>query len=178
MKENSASIFVSEGSSIFYIRPDTVGSETVTELPLSLNTAVITGVSYDIKSKQLFIADMNSPAIYSINMTSLHMRWVPSFLYPYVFFIIVNSKYYVYLNILTELLHSYAVKTTGKISAEKIHKFNEISFTQSINTRWTADLQTFFIVFFNDMFRWGNGLPQKWKKSGGVVSIKIIICRH
>lgn len=156
MKENSASIFVSEGSSIFYIRPDTVGSETVTELPLSLNTAVITGVSYDIKSKQLFIADMNSPAIYSINMTSLHMRWVPSFLYSYVFFIIVNSKYYVYLNILTELLRSYAVKTTGKISAEKIYKFNENTrFTQSINTRWTADLQTFFIVFFNDMFRWG-----------------------
>lgn len=74
VKENSESIFLSEGSSVFYIRPNAVGSETITELPLPLNAAVITGISYDIKSKQLFVADMNSPAIYSVNMTSLRIR--------------------------------------------------------------------------------------------------------
>lgn len=74
VKENTGSIFLSEGSSVFYIRPEAVGSETVTQLPLLLNAAVITGVSYDPKSRLLFVADVKTPAIYSINMTSLHMR--------------------------------------------------------------------------------------------------------
>nr|QYY47504.1 vitellogenin receptor-2 [Pardosa pseudoannulata] len=74
MKENSDSLFWSEGSTVYHIRPESVGSHSVTELPLFLNSVIIKGISYDTKSKSLFISDVKTPAIHAVNLTSLQIR--------------------------------------------------------------------------------------------------------
>lgn len=74
VQEFSESLFISEGSSVFYVLPKAVGSETITELPLPLNSALISKVSYDRNLRYLFVADVNAPAIHAVNMSSLHMR--------------------------------------------------------------------------------------------------------
>nr|QYY47503.1 vitellogenin receptor-1 [Pardosa pseudoannulata] len=74
IKEQGESIFVNEGSRVFYISPKMVGSESVTELPLGLRSTMISKVAYDSKLQYMFVADAKKPAIYAVNMTSLNMQ--------------------------------------------------------------------------------------------------------
>lgn len=74
MEEIGEAIFVNEGSSVFYIRPGVVGKETINEMSLPLSTVTISKVAFDKNLRFLFVADVSSPAIYAVNMTSLHMK--------------------------------------------------------------------------------------------------------
>lgn len=74
VQQFSDSLYISEGSSVFDVFPKAVGSEAITEVPLPLNGALISKVSYDRNLRYLFVADVNSHAIYAVNMSSLSMR--------------------------------------------------------------------------------------------------------
>ncbi|XP_054718502.1 LOW QUALITY PROTEIN: low-density lipoprotein receptor-related protein 2-like [Uloborus diversus] len=70
MDNRFPSLFVTEDFKIFHTRPEMVGSESISVLPVN-RISSIGKVEYDWKSRTLFIVDFSKPSIDYFNMTSL-----------------------------------------------------------------------------------------------------------
>ncbi|GFU07691.1 low-density lipoprotein receptor-related protein 2, partial [Nephila pilipes] len=73
INDNFPMLLVNDDNSIYHIRPEAVGDSAVTELPTT-HIELIGRVAYDWNSKTLYVTDMQRPAIYAFNMTTMIKR--------------------------------------------------------------------------------------------------------
>ncbi|XP_015918312.1 vitellogenin receptor isoform X2 [Parasteatoda tepidariorum] len=66
-------LIVNDESTVYKIKPEAVGSTALTELPIAYIDH-IGRIAYDWSTKTLYIADMRTPAIYAVNISSLVRR--------------------------------------------------------------------------------------------------------
>ncbi|GFT41556.1 putative vitellogenin receptor, partial [Nephila pilipes] len=70
INDNFPMLLVNDDNSIYHIRPEAVGDSAVTELPTT-HIELIGRLAYDWNSKTLYVTDMQRPAIYAFNMTTM-----------------------------------------------------------------------------------------------------------